>query len=359
MDHRTSDTLFALLRAALHDVRPEPIAGRIDWSAVFAAAQRQGVAALAWEGLQRLQAAGECVPPMDRETKLRWFVSVEAVKQRYRKQQRAARHLGELLSEAGLSALVFKGLSLSGYYPEPECRECGDIDLIAFDGRCRELERCIAAAGGRAGHVSPKHATLTFQGVPIESHRFFVWDFLSRSDRELNRELMRSMRDAKPLSGGKGLQQPAVSFDELFVPVHAATHFRTEGIVVRHLIDWMLVVGRAGGRPDMERLARYGLDGFVRILDRIARERLGADISEEFCCCDDAVCAKVLDDMLSCNEGNSGSSGSKYSLLRRKFRRFTSRRWTYPLTGASFARSAVRSAAAHLIEPGALFRGKR
>lgn len=359
MDHRTSDTLFALLRAALHGARPEPIADGIEWSAVFAAAQRQGVAALAWDGLQRLQAAGGGVPPMDRETKIRWFVAVEAVRQRYRKQQRAARHLGELLSQAGVEALVFKGLSLSRYYPEPEYRECGDIDLIALDGRCRELERCIAAAGGRAGHVSPKHATLTFQGVPIESHRFFVWDFLSRSDRELNRELIGAMRDAEPLSGHKGLLQPGGSFDELFVPVHAATHFRTEGIVVRHLIDWMLVIGRAGGRPDMERLARYGLDGFVRILNRIARERLDADIPEELCRCDDAACAKVLDDLLFRNEDETDGNGSKRSLLYRKFRRFTSRRWTYPLTGACFARSAVRSVVAHLIEPGALFRGEK
>lgn len=49
-----------------------------------------------------------------------------------------------------------KGLGLSIYYPRPEHRECGDIDLWLND--CDKGNRLIEELGIKINHDSEKHA---------------------------------------------------------------------------------------------------------------------------------------------------------------------------------------------------------
>lgn len=365
---RNEEMLFILLREGLKPARVAATnlscdlftgsgGGQIDWTEVYASSARQGVMAIAWDGVQRLIAAGvlppEAQPP--RKVKLQWAYNTERIEKRYAKQKHAALRLGRLLSDNGVQAVLFKGLSMSMCYPVPAHRECGDIDLYAADGNFLRIDTLTEQDGAGARHVSPKHSEFTYAEVPFENHRSFTSEFYAPRNREMNRELKESLVDSRPLFGCDALREPGYRFDELFIPAHAANHFANEGIALRHVIDWMLLLRANASRPDMERLKRYGLNTFAGIMNRICRERLGYDLPQTCCVTDDVLYRRVLTDILS-QRGKVKYRGLK--LLWHKFRRFTSRRWAYPIIGDSFGRALMRTIRAHLLQPEFFF-GKK
>lgn len=58
----------------------------------------------------------------------------------YNRQQSALHELDKFLGGKTLKALVFKGISLSHYFPIMKHRECCDIDMYAMNDGYDELE---------------------------------------------------------------------------------------------------------------------------------------------------------------------------------------------------------------------------
>lgn len=63
---------------------------------------------------------------------------------------------------------LLKGLGLSIYYPRPEHRECGDIDL--WLDNCDKGNRLIEELGIKINYDSEKHAVFHYKGVMVENH---------------------------------------------------------------------------------------------------------------------------------------------------------------------------------------------
>ena len=131
--------LFALLRASLHQREVETaffhqVSPR-DWKECYLLAARQGVMALAWDGLLKLPA--ELMPP--KALKLTWGLAVEAYEKKY---ERYCRTVDELLSfyqTHGIAAVQLKGVGLSACYPVPCHREGGDIDIYTYSA---DVDKC-------------------------------------------------------------------------------------------------------------------------------------------------------------------------------------------------------------------------
>ena len=368
---RRDEILFALLRAGLCTQAPTPGEAipsatnfreeghPIDWAAVYAAAAAHGVLAIAWDGLERMIASGAIEPPCQpsRPLKLQWALNTARIETRQRKQREAAFRLGRLLEAEGIRALVFKGLSLSLCYPVPLHRECGDIDIYALAGAYERVGALAAGDSASKPFVSAKHAEFSYAGANFENHRLLRSEFLSPRNRRINRDLEAALAQAEPLPGSRTLLRPGYRFDELFIAAHAAAHFASEGIALRHVADWMLLLRANDRQPDMQRLRAFGLDRFAAILNRICREHLGLDLPESICLCDRAVYERVLNDILA--QGHAATAKSRWELLQRKVRRFTGRRWAYPLVGGSFASALARSICAHATQPVFFFRGNK
>lgn len=96
-----------------------------DWTRLFTLAAQHGVTALLFDTILRLP---EQQQP-SRALKIRWALSSEAIEKRHAQQTRAAHELTTLFASHGVRTILLKGLGLSIYYPRPEHRECGDIDL--------------------------------------------------------------------------------------------------------------------------------------------------------------------------------------------------------------------------------------
>lgn len=352
-------TLFALVSAAVNRVY-NSLPEKMDWEAVVVLAAKHGVGALAWDGLMALHKNGgvsEGQLPTSK-LRLRWIGLVQRVERNYKLQQHALETLDGVLGRQQLKLLVFKGMGLSLYYPVFNHRECCDVDVYAFDDKHKDLELILIQDGGEEGDENAKHSTIDYKNVHFELHRSFVYRCGSRKIKHMNKELEALLDDSTQLMDYSNIYKPSSSFDELFVLVHAANHYKTEGLALRHIIDWALVLRAIDYRWNEVKLNEYGLLRFARILNRIAREHLGFDIPEEMCQCDDATYNRVFQDILY-PQYEAELNISKGNLLIRKYKRFTSRKWVYPLVGDNFWHAVLSSAVAHLLDPVSIFRGNK
>lgn len=84
--------------------------------------------AQAWDGIQFLP---EAVRP-SKALRLQWAVNVDRIENTYRRQERAIARLAAFYREHAIPMMLLKGYGLSLFYPVPEHRPCGDIDIWLF-----------------------------------------------------------------------------------------------------------------------------------------------------------------------------------------------------------------------------------
>ena len=106
---------------------------KTEWQSLYQLSARQGVLAIVWSAIGKLANEGKLTPEQmpDKALKLQWALSAEKIKNRYNKQRQLAEKLADAFAEEGIDTYVLKGLAISGYYPIPEYRECGDLDCYS------------------------------------------------------------------------------------------------------------------------------------------------------------------------------------------------------------------------------------
>lgn len=280
--------LFGLLRAGLDLSSPvgeELFRSPVDWPAIYRLALTQGVLAIAWDGLQ-LQIAEGALPAAvqpDRAFRIRWAYNVEQIKKRYRMQYAAARELGEAYNAENIRTVVMKGFSSGSYYPKPEHRPCGDMDCFLMG----EYERGNVVAeqvGAKVDRNYYKHSHILYKGLTVENHQFCTAVRGSRRAKLFERELQAVLcSETCEYIGDSHLEKPSPLFDALFLTIHARTHFLSEGISLRHLCDWAMLLKWHGDNIDWAKFRNIaairdgGLVYFAECMTWLAHEVLGVD----------------------------------------------------------------------------------
>lgn len=297
------------------------------WKEFYELSRRHGVSALVFSTVQRLpKEAG--VP---RELLFTWFAYSESVAKRYSKQCKAASEFAGLMRDNGLGVVVLKGIGLaSKYYPSPELRECGDIDVFVYETNPNRqsvsgeyvqssgYEKCNSIIENLHNHIdrsSEKHSVFTFNGVMVENHKTFVSDS-SKSCRLLNSilngliyrdidqtqsveptvtepisKLTAMDRDSAEMSSESSETMlesaavyPGADFNALFLLRHTVSHLAYEGVTLHNIVDWGLFLLKEKDSIDWhayaESLKRTRLFSAFAVFSSIAADVIGADLNE-------------------------------------------------------------------------------
>ena len=244
------EVLFRLVRAGLDLGGGEPATDSApfvsapDWKWIYKMSARQGVLAVAYDGLGALIKAGvipaECQP--DRSLKLQWGFNVVEIEKRFAHQQQVAVELAKIFADQHIRTVVLKGLAVAEYYPRANHRPCGDLDcyLMGEYERGNQICETIHADVKRDYY---KHSHIVYKGLTIENHQFCTAIRGSKRAKDFERELHRLLpADATRPICNSPLEQPDALFTALFLTIHAWGHFLTEGVALRHLIDWMMLL---------------------------------------------------------------------------------------------------------------------
>lgn len=318
-------------------VNLKPPSSPNEWKELYRNSIRQGVLAIVYDVVSGLPA--DCQPP--RNIRLQWALSAEQIEKRYRKQSALASELAQIYSEQGIKVIVLKGLAISGYYPTPEHRECGDLDCflvksdntqqgnalaINAEGRpisCYDEGNKMAKDAGADVKVGfYKHSHIHYKGLMVENHAFCTAVRGYRDRKELERHLQKLLVE-KPLTriGDSYLYRPCADFNALFLTAHSFGHFLTEGIKFRHVLDWVYLLKAEQNNIDWKSFYSWcdkmHYTKFADALTAISVKYLGLTITNSEIHQHSDLADKVLDDIMNSNRSihNTGASKFKKRLM--------------------------------------------
>ena len=279
--------LFALLRASLHQKEAELAffqqVSEEDWKQCYRLAAKQGVMALAWDGIITLPA--DLQPP--RALKLTWGMAVQDYEAKYARYCRTIQELSAFYAEHGIVTVQMKGVGLSSYYPVPAHREGGDIDIFTFsadkskmtDAEANRLaDELMIQQGIEVELHSYKHSNFYYKGIPIENHKFFLnvehYPVAVQVNELLKQCLQPQVTDL--LEGECSILTPSSAFNTLFLAFHASQHYGS-GIALHHLCDWAMLVKCYGLQLPQELTDKHFL-GAIAAFTQLCNRYLGTDV---------------------------------------------------------------------------------
>lgn len=140
----------------------------------------------------------------------------------------------DYLREAGVDVAVLKGTSAAKYYPNPEYRAMGDIDLLVRPDNFYKAHSVIKSLN-YVSDLDKNERHIGFhngQGLEIELHRYFS----SVGTKEQRQYFDNRLYDA--LSNSVNGDLPEVECGLILIG-HIAQHLRS-GLGLRQIIDWMM-----------------------------------------------------------------------------------------------------------------------
>lgn len=229
------------------------------WTQMFKMAARQGLLAIAWDALEKLQAEhGGICRDMSRETRIRWALSIKHIEKVHLRQREALKELAGIFAESGMRVMVLKGLGLADMYPRPEHRECGDLDIYLF-GDFEKGNEVMRKMGIAVEYDGTKHSKFYYKGIPVENHKNFLNVTTTRVDKDLESELMQILQEQKCGSldlGGITVDVPPPDFQMIFLTRHTITHFLASGLILRHLYDFGIFYSAHAQEVDLDRIEK-------------------------------------------------------------------------------------------------------
>lgn len=306
------NVLFRLISIGLGERGDCHVPLSVAWECLWKMAIQQGVSSICLDGLQRLEERNGGQVAIPKPLKMLWIASVMKQERAYHGQWEAAKALAELYSKHGVDTYVLKGFSLSRLYPMPEHRPCTDMDCY-LKGEYGEGNRIARENGLTVDCSYYKHSKILLRGLTVENHQFLLPIKGSGKAKRFERELRSWIDNGRnEYIGDSQLKATSPFFDAVYVLAHAQEHFLNEGIILRHICDWAMVLKAHGDKVDWNEWKRvcevYGMLAFGYAMSRLACRICGVSVPFD-CPKDDEADRRLLDDTLyRKNEGNGNRS---------------------------------------------------
>ena len=242
--------IFAFLRCCLGcKVNMSRVIAGMNWQELYSFASKQALLGLCFDGIERLEKE---YPeelkrnPIGRELLMNWMGKAQQIRRQNMKVNAVAGKLFAMLRVDGMRCCVLKGQGNALMYPNPYSRTPGDIDVWIDASRERIME--YAQKKFELGdEIRLQHLETSLDGVPVELH-FFPCSmnnpiYHARLQKWFRRYADLQCSHIVGLPDGAGdIAIPTTAFNVIYQLTHLYHHFFDEGIGMRQIIDYFLVV---------------------------------------------------------------------------------------------------------------------
>ena len=274
----TKEAFLALVRLGLDNHHVGGLPPNLDWDAIKLLAEEQGLSAILMDGIEKV--SDEKRPP--RHVLLHWIGNtVQAYEYRYARYCHAVAELAAFYKVNGVKMMLIKGLACGIYWPKPDHRPYGDIDVWLF-GKQEDADNSIEREKGIRIDKSEHHHTVFYwRDFMVENHYDFINVHHHKSNAEIERILKELGRDDSYTIEIKGekVYLPSPNLHALFLIKHMMMHFAAEGITLRQLIDWAFFVKAHSEDVDWDWvsgvLEQYGMKELFYVFNAICVKDLG------------------------------------------------------------------------------------
>lgn len=228
---------------------------------------------------------------------------------------KAQKELVDLLENEGFEYVILKGEASARYYPNPSLRSLGDVDFLIKPKDKNDIDELLKQNGYTSSledhicHVvykkGKKHLEMHFEvaGIPNGEKGDRVREFLKETvDRPIIRE-----------NDYGGFYAPAHRNHAVILLLHMQHHMLSEGIGLRHLLDWGYFVNETAQLPFWEEsvnpfLKEIGLFTYACVMTKTCSIFFGTVCPNWAKNTPDDVCEGIMEDILS--GGNFGKKDS-------------------------------------------------
>lgn len=164
------------------------------------------------------------------------------------------------LRKHGIDPVLLKGQGVAKYYPMPELRQCGDIDVYVgqdnFAKACEVIGEMSSPEDHQGDISSLKHFHTRIGHAFIEIHRYTDVYWPKRYDRVYQKISDAGMHsDLVPLDfAGVPVMSPSVDFNVFFIFNHFWHHFIADGVGLRQMCDWVRLLHVNHGKINLDYL---------------------------------------------------------------------------------------------------------
>lgn len=287
--------LVQLIRISVTGVS-EPLSAKIDWTEMMHYSSKQGVLGVAFGAIEHLRE--EDRPHID--FIMDWMRQITYLESINRIHKVVIADLATFLKEHDIRMMLMKGYGLSLFWPKPDSRPVGDIDIYTF-GKWEETDHVICDKLGIKSDTSHhKHSEFDYKGKVIENHYEFLNVHAHRSTAEIERILHQEL-EPYPDKEIPNLYYPSTRFNALYLLRHSGEHFASTCMQLRHVLDWAFFV--QANKIDwtwlLQTLDRVGMKQYLAVINSICIRHLGfpSAIFPELPV-DDALVERSLNDIL-------------------------------------------------------------
>lgn len=271
------EKLFHLLRYSLGAQSDAPTVAGNEWADLHAMAAKQALLGVTFTGIERMKAE-EATFTCPRPLMLQWFTECDNIEKRNIFINEALPTVVQAFAKRGYRTCLLKGQGNALMYPNPLRRNPGDIDLWV-EGSDHDIITMVRGVDPTA-ETRYLHIDLpAYKGIEVEVHYrpSFMQNF--RNNRRLQQFFTEaaSAQFDNVVSDGylKGTAVPDKAFDLIFQMSHINRHVLKEGIGLRQLTDYYLLLKAADGRENgivARVLQNTGLLSMARAVMYVMRE---------------------------------------------------------------------------------------
>jgi len=296
--------LLSLMRKALF-ILPSSVS-EADWCEVEELANKQGVLSFLFLGAK---STSELVP-MDRIRTWRGDMLAGAL--RNERVNAVQQEVLCLLNEQEIRSVILKGLSAARYYPQPEVRVLGDVDLLIDPENVPRVDQLLKSAAYK--QISNDHAfhmSYIKDGITIEIHRVAT-EIPESTGGRVAMEYVQRFLDEAQLVEVDGVVFPALSepHHALMMLLHMERHMLETGIGLRQLCDWAVYMNAANrqiwSQTTVAMLKNCGLWVYAKVITKVCVKYLGLDAGKVQWCLD--IDEKLVDGVI-CDVFQNGNLG--------------------------------------------------
>ena len=320
-----------------------------DWISIREMSDKQGVSAIVMDGLSLLveKYGKDGIAPKVNSDWWQMYVlegtgAMLQTEQSNSQQLKVMEGLASKWSDRGCQVMVFKGQASATMYPKPEHRSPGDIDCYLFEDYANgnEIAREVGADVNEGWY---KHSQIHYKGEMFENHQYFVHTRDGKRGKRLQKELSEELKivNGKWIIGDSSSIEkltestilPSVQWIAMFLTYHACAHFLSEGLRIKQLLDWAMLLEKHQNDVDWKRfygfcdrchLRRYADAATAICVKYLGVKVLNPDIVAESPYTDKILDSALFDDDYVFGSGE-GSWHNRWHLVRNLFHY----RWKY------------------------------
>lgn len=272
--------LFSLLRFALWGETFRENVPKEEFSELMKLAKQQTVYGLVFD------AASQQEGKYDKRELLKAYGTTEKLKHRNALVNKELKGIVRVFNENNVDYLVVKGQTCGVLYPKPDLRTAGDIDFLIHQTYCDvkdviEREYSIQLPEKvLEGEIGFNH-----EGVPFELHTS-LRTYAKKDHQQVWNPLIEKEWQKKYYVEVDGVKVRILSptMNAAYVFIHLFFHFIREGVSLRQLCDWAMVLHHYQDEIDREALTKSLSDldllDACRAFGSILTDCLGLPVNE-------------------------------------------------------------------------------